>query len=56
MIPSDDAIAALREALRVSPTNVPLHKHLAESLLKLRRFDEAETAFRGLLATQTATR
>jgi transitional endoplasmic reticulum ATPase len=50
MIPSDDAIAALREALKVSPTNVPLHKHLAESLLKLGRFDEAETAYRAGLA------
>ena len=50
MIPSDETIAALREALRVSPTNVPLHKHLAESLLKLGRFDEAETAYREGLA------
>lgn len=50
MIPSDDAIAALREALRVSPTNIPLHKHLAESLLKLGRFDEAESAYRDALA------
>jgi ATP-dependent 26S proteasome regulatory subunit len=50
MIPSDDTIAALREALRVSPTNIPLHKHLAESLLKLGRFDEAETAYREGLA------
>jgi transitional endoplasmic reticulum ATPase len=50
MVPSDDAITALREALKVSPTNVPLHKHLAESLLKLGRFDEAETAYREGLA------
>jgi hypothetical protein len=50
MIPSDDTIAALREALRVSPTNVPLHKHLAESLLKLGRFEDAETAYRDGLA------
>jgi AAA+ superfamily predicted ATPase len=50
MIPSNDTIAALREALRVSPTNVPLHKHLAESLLKLGRFDEAELAYREGLA------
>ncbi|HEX3600232.1 MAG TPA: AAA family ATPase, partial [Lacipirellulaceae bacterium] len=50
MIPSDDAVAALREALKVSPTNVPLHKHLAESLLKLGRFEEAETAYREALA------
>ena len=46
MIPSDDTIAALREALRVSPTNVPLHKHLAESLLRLGRMEEAESAYR----------
>jgi Flp pilus assembly protein TadD len=50
MIPSDDSIAALREALRVSPTNIPLHKHLAESLARLGRFDEAETAYREGLA------
>lgn len=50
MIPSDDAIAALREALRVSPTNIPLHRHLAESLAQLGRFAEAETAYREALA------
>jgi AAA+ superfamily predicted ATPase len=50
MIPSDETIAALREALKVSPTNIPLHKHLAESLLKLGRFDEAEAAYRAALA------
>ncbi len=55
MIPSDDTIAALREALRVSPTNVPLHKHLAESLLKLGRFEEAETAYREGLAVVAAS-
>jgi AAA+ superfamily predicted ATPase len=50
MIPSDETINALREALKVSPTNIPLHKHLAESLLKLGRFDEAETAYRAGLS------
>lgn len=49
MPPSDDAINALREALRFSPDNVPLHKHLAESLMKLGRFDEAESAYRDAL-------
>ena len=50
MIPSDDAIAALREALRESPTNIPLHKHLAESLLRMGRFADAEAAYRDALA------
>lgn len=50
MIPSDETIAALREALRESPTNIPLHKHLAESLLRMGNFSEAETAYRDALA------
>jgi AAA+ superfamily predicted ATPase len=50
MLPSDDTIADLREALRVSPTNVPLHRHLAESLLKMGRFEESEAAYREGLA------
>ncbi len=50
MIPSDDSISALRKALRHSPDNIPLHKHLSESLLKLGRFDEAESAYRDALA------
>ena len=50
MIPSDDTISALQAALAVSPTNIPLHKHLAESLGNLGRFDEAEAAYREALA------
>ncbi len=50
MVPSDESIAALREALEVSPTNIPLHKHLAESLQQLGRLDEAEAAYRTALA------
>jgi len=50
LIPSDETISALREALKVSPTNVPLHKHLAESLHQLGRLKEAETAYREALA------
>ena len=50
MIPSEETIAALREALKVSPTNVPLHKHLAESLQRLGKLKEAEIAFREALA------
>ena len=50
MIPSDDAIAALREALKLSPTNIPLHMHLAESLVRMGRFEDAELAYREALA------
>jgi transitional endoplasmic reticulum ATPase len=50
VIPSDETIAALREALKVSPTNIPLHKHLAESLVRMGRFDQAELAYREALA------
>jgi transitional endoplasmic reticulum ATPase len=50
MFPSDDTVAALREALRVSPDNIPLRRHLAELLTKLGRFDEAESAYREALA------
>jgi transitional endoplasmic reticulum ATPase len=50
MFPSDDTVAALREALRVSPDNIPLRRHLAELFAKLGRFDEAETAYREALA------
>jgi AAA+ superfamily predicted ATPase len=50
MLPGDDAIAALREALQVSPTNLPLHKHLASTLMSFGRFAEAELAFREALA------
>lgn len=45
-----DQIEALREALAVTPENVPLRVHLAHSLAGLGRFDEAEDAFRGALA------
>jgi SpoVK/Ycf46/Vps4 family AAA+-type ATPase len=47
---NDQAIAALREALRISPDNVPLRRHLAETLLGLGRFAEAEQEYRRALA------
>src|SRR5688572_17630893 len=46
----DDALAALREALKLSPDNVPLRLHLAESLLGQARYDEAEKEYRAGLA------
>src|SRR4051812_1949833 len=45
----DDAIRALREALRLSPENLPLRRHLAETLLGLGRPEEAEAEFRAAL-------
>jgi SpoVK/Ycf46/Vps4 family AAA+-type ATPase len=43
------AIQALREALAISPDNIPLRRHLAESLLGLARYAEAEQEFRQAL-------
>lgn len=45
----EQTINNLREALRFSPTNIPLKQHLAEILLKLNRLDEAEIEFSELL-------
>jgi transitional endoplasmic reticulum ATPase len=50
MASGDQAIQALREALRISPDNLPLRQHLAESLLGMGRPDEAELVFREALA------
>ena len=47
---NDQAIQALREALRVSPDNLPLRQHLADTLLGLARFAEAEQEYRHALA------
>ncbi len=46
----DDSVRALRDALAHSPDNVPLRKHLAETLLGLGRAEEAEEEFRHVLA------
>lgn len=50
MAPHDEAIESLREAVRVSPDNVPLRRHLAETLLQAGRFSEAEAEYRSALA------
>ena len=39
--PSEDALQALREALRVSPNNIALRQHLAELLLSRGLAEEA---------------
>lgn len=48
----DAAIESLREALRLSPENVPLRKHLADALLNLGRNAEAEDEFRQALTQE----
>jgi|SRR5579883_197404 len=53
----DDSLAPLREALAVSPTNVPLRLHIAEALLSASRTDEAETLLKeGLARTPNEAR
>src|SRR2546421_11810560 len=52
MAQGDDSIAALREALKFSPENLPLRMHLADSLMGHGRYDEAEKEYRlGLSAS-----
>ncbi|QDU25923.1 ATP-dependent zinc metalloprotease FtsH [Anatilimnocola aggregata] len=47
-----DPFAALREALKLSPDNLPLRRHLADSLLQAGRMSEAETEYKELLARE----
>src|SRR5262249_39615287 len=47
---SEQVVGALREALKLSPDNLPLRQHLAETLLGLARFAEAEHEYRQALA------
>jgi len=49
-LPGDDAVQALREALRASPNNTALRLLLADTLLNHGRGDEAEKEFREGLA------
>lgn len=46
----NDAIQALRDAVRVSPDNVPLRRHLAETLLNFGQPEAAEQEFAQALA------
>jgi len=46
----DPAIENLREAVRHSPDNLPLRRHLAESLLGSGRHEEAEEEYKAALA------
>ena len=49
-MPAPDPLAGLREAVKLSPENLPLRQHLAESLRGLGRFDEAEQEYKAALA------
>jgi SpoVK/Ycf46/Vps4 family AAA+-type ATPase len=46
----EDALHALREAVRLSPDNVPLRQHLADTLMGLGRTEEAEREYRHALS------
>lgn len=46
---SESSIDALRQALRVSPENLPLRRHLAEVLAQAQRWSEAELELRETL-------
>lgn len=48
-MPTPDPLAALREALAVSPDNLPLRLHLAQAYCGLGRLEEAEKEFRAAL-------
>ncbi|HYG35103.1 MAG TPA: AAA family ATPase [Clostridia bacterium] len=48
--PGDEALQALREAMRLSPNNLALRQHLAEMLLGHGLLEEAEKEFREGLA------
>lgn len=50
MTTPDELIRTLREAVQISPDNVPLRQHLAQTLLNYGRFSEAEAEYRAALA------
>ena len=47
---NDNAIKALRDALALSPDNVPLRQHLGDSLMALARYAEAAQEYRQALS------
>jgi len=49
MAETDDMIEGLRQAVRLSPENVPLRTHLGETLLTFGRPADAEKEFRAAL-------
>lgn len=49
-LPNDDALRALRAAVKQSPNNLPLRQHLGDTLLSLGQAGEAEAEFREALS------
>jgi AAA+ superfamily predicted ATPase len=47
--PADDTLQALREAVRLSPNNIPLRQHLADTLFSRGQPEEAEKEYRAAL-------
>jgi transitional endoplasmic reticulum ATPase len=50
LMTNEDTISSLREAIKVSPDNVPLRQHLGDSLCQVGRFEEAEREYTFALA------
>lgn len=48
----DNTIKSLKEALNLSPDNVPLRLHLAETFIHLNRLEEAEKEFQVILSQE----
>lgn len=46
----EDPLAGLREAVRISPNNVPLRQHLAHALLQAGQAESAEVEYKAALA------
>ncbi len=52
----NNTIESLKEALNLSPENVPLRLHLAETLVHVNRLDEAEKEFQTILEQESNTK
>src|SRR5262249_54141370 len=50
MLPNEESVEALREAVQHAPKNLPLRLHLADVLLALERLDDAEKEYRTALS------
>ena len=53
-MPQNDPIDALREAVRLSPSNQPLRRHLVDTLVGSGRYDEAETELKELISKNSS--